>query len=110
MLNCPLLSLIFSALASHLSVIETLTWSNYKKWKRDVKLALSLLDQNICLSEVKPSASNDDIFSKASFDKWERSNILSLMANNKWTISETIFGGISSIENAKNFLRPLAEF
>lgn len=43
------LLLICSAFESQLSVIQTLAWSKYKKWRRDVELALGLKDLDMCL-------------------------------------------------------------
>lgn len=47
-----------TAFASHLSAIEELASSNYKKWKRGIELARRLMDLDMCLLDSKPSASD----------------------------------------------------
>lgn len=46
--------------SSYLSTIETLTGSNYKKYKWDIELVLDLMDLDMCLLKGKPTVSNDD--------------------------------------------------
>lgn len=53
-----------TAFASHLSAIEELASSNYKKWKRGIELARRLMDLDMCLLDSKPSASDGDLFTK----------------------------------------------
>lgn len=96
------------AFASHLSTIKTLTGSKYKKWRRDIELALGFMDLDMCLLEANPSVSDgDDVITKAVLDKWKRSNRFSRMFIRK-TISENNFGGIPSSDNVKYFLGPFA--
>ncbi|GMY38171.1 hypothetical protein FCV25MIE_33415, partial [Fagus crenata] len=38
------------------SVIETLTGNNYKRWKEDVEMALTMMDIDIVMREPKPPA------------------------------------------------------
>lgn len=66
------------------------------------------MDLEMCLLEGKPIVSNDDVLagSKAKVEKWERSSSLSMMII-KSIISETIYGGFPSCDNAKIFLRLL---
>lgn len=90
MLSCvPLIC--FNLFVSHLSDIETLTTLNYKKWIRDIELALGFMDLDMRLLEAQTTVSDDGIFTKLSA-KCKRSNILCLMVI-KWTSLETIYGG-----------------
>lgn len=80
------------AFSSHLSAIETLTPSNYNKWRRDIELSLGLhhgLGLDMCLQEDKPKVLDDDNLTgtKSRLEKWEISNRLSLIII-KRTISE----------------------
>lgn len=55
-----------------------MTKSNYKKWKREIKLALGLKDLDMCLLEDKSTVSYVGS-SRSRFEKWERSNCLNTM-------------------------------
>lgn len=52
------------------------------------------------------SISDNDVFTKSRLDKWERSNRLSFTVI-KLIISETLFCGIPSSDNMKNFLEAI---
>lgn len=88
-----LLPLICLNLCESFVYIESLTGSNYKKWRSDIELALDLMDLDMCVLAAKPSVFDGGILLTDLIN--ERSNRLSLMAI-KHTISETIFCEISS--------------
>lgn len=89
-LNYDIASLVISSLWEPFFVIETLTRSNYKEERRDIKLAFDLKDLDMCYWRL--SFLHLLMIFLAGVDKWERSNNLSLTVM-KRTISKTIFGG-----------------
>lgn len=54
----PLTPLVCYILSKPL--FETLTRSNYKKWRRRIELDLALTDLDMCVLEGKPTVSVDD--------------------------------------------------
>ena len=90
---------------SAINSIEPLSGNNFKKWKRDLEIVLGLLDINLALKEEKLAAltSTSTREQKLRHEKWENSNTLCLLIMEK-TITEAIFGGIPTSENAKEFL------
>jgi hypothetical protein len=87
------------------SVIETLTGNNYKRWKEDVEMALTMMDIDIVMREPKPPAltAGSSASLKAHFERWDRANRLSLMMM-KRSISEALIGALPKTDNAKEFL------
>ncbi len=65
----------------HAFVIETLTRNNYKRWKEDVEMALTMMDIDIVMREPKsPTLTAGSSASlKAHFKRWDRANRLSLI-------------------------------
>lgn len=72
---------------------------------RDIELVLGLMDIKLCLLEDKSIVSSDDSSSetKVKLEKWERSNLLSLILV-KRSISNTIRDGMPSCEIVKGSL------
>lgn len=64
----------------------------------------------MCLLKSKCTVTYDDVSTgtKAKVEKWERPNWLSLMVI-KRTISESIYGGIPSSDNAIDFLEAIGQ-
>nr|XP_009804664.1 PREDICTED: uncharacterized protein LOC104249858 [Nicotiana sylvestris] len=92
-------------MTTQLNSIETLTSSNYKKWKQDVKIVLGLMDLDFTLIEQKPAESTTTRTAdeKAKYEKWMKANKLSLMIM-KRSIFYHIKGAIKDNGNAKDFL------
>ncbi|XP_052171530.1 uncharacterized protein LOC127787509 [Diospyros lotus] len=92
------------------STIETLTGTNFKRWKEDIEIQLGLMDLDIALHENEPPKPTvrSSIEEKARYEKWGRANRLSLMIM-KRSISHTLIGAISKTENAKKFFDDIAE-
>ncbi|KAB2604291.1 retrotransposon protein [Pyrus ussuriensis x Pyrus communis] len=90
--------------------IETLTGSNYKKWKEDVEMVLGLMDLDLALREEKPAAITAESTAdhKAKVEKWERTNRMSLMIMRKAMVS-SVKGGVPKQDNAKDFLAAVGE-
>ncbi|XP_020426582.1 uncharacterized protein LOC109950850 [Prunus persica] len=92
---------------SAINSIESLTGSNFKKWKRDLEIVLGLLDHDLALREEKPEVTaNSNAEQKQKLEKWEKSNRICLLVMKK-SMTETICGGITESENAKEFLEAI---
>ncbi|CAN6687490.1 unnamed protein product [Malus baccata var. baccata] len=77
--------------------IETLTGSNFKKWKEDVHIVLGLMDLDLSTADEK-----------LKFEKWDRANRMSLMIMTK-AMAQPVKGGIPKLDNAKDFLAGVGE-
>ena len=99
-----------NATSMNFSSIETLTGTNYKKWKQDVEIFLGLMDIDSAIRVEAPAAltevSTDE--EKKAFNKWHRDNRMSLLVM-KRAMTETVRGGIPISENAKEFLDSVGE-
>ncbi|XP_042432876.1 uncharacterized protein LOC122019481 [Zingiber officinale] len=84
--------------------------SNFKKWNEQIRLILGVMDLDYALRVNKPTplsnTSTQD--EKSAYEKWERSNRLSLIIM-KGSISSDIRGGVPNSENAKDFLDSVEE-
>ncbi|CAL8132315.1 unnamed protein product [Prunus armeniaca] len=92
---------------SAINSTESLTGSNFKKWKRDLEIVLGLLDHDLALREEKPEVtSNSNAEQKQKLERWEKSNRICLLVMRK-SMTKTICGGITESENAKDFLEAI---
>ncbi|KAK1415826.1 hypothetical protein QVD17_31614 [Tagetes erecta] len=85
--------------------IESLTGANFASWRDNLKLTLGMLDLDYALRYDSPNALNEKSTTeeKEIFNKWERSNRMSLMVI-KNSISPIIRGAIPDSKNAKTYL------
>ncbi|XP_075106514.1 uncharacterized protein LOC107829157 [Nicotiana tabacum] len=97
-------------MTTQLNFIETLTSSNYKKWKQDVEIVLGLMDLDFAFIEQKPAepTTTSTTDEKAKYEKWMKANKLSLMIM-KRSISDHIKGAIKDNGNAKYFLSAIGQ-
>ncbi|KAG6495758.1 hypothetical protein ZIOFF_043585 [Zingiber officinale] len=95
---------------SQIASIETLTGSNFKKWNEHIRLVLGVMDIDYALRVDKPTplSNTSTQEEKSAYEKWERSNRLSLMIM-KGSISSDIRGDVPDSENAKDFLNSVEE-
>ncbi|CAN6724086.1 unnamed protein product [Malus baccata var. baccata] len=77
--------------------IETLTRSNYNKWKEDVEMVLGLMDLDLALKEEKPTA----ITVESTADHKAKSE--------KKAMASSVKGGVLKQDNAKDFLAAVRE-
>ena len=84
-----------SAISSNLNCIPVLNGSNFLKWKEHVNIVFGCMDLDYALRVDEPPKPNE--FSttnqKANYEKWERSNRMSLMIM-KHSISNFIRGAM----------------
>ncbi|CAA2995893.1 Hypothetical predicted protein [Olea europaea subsp. europaea] len=92
------------------STIETLTGTNFKRWKEDIGIQLGLMDLDIVLrkDEFPKPTEQSSIDEKAKYEKWKRVNCLCLMII-KRSISHNLIGALPEIEKAKKFFDDIAE-
>ncbi|XP_074287030.1 uncharacterized protein LOC141612204 [Silene latifolia] len=95
-----------STVSGNLSNIPVLNGTNFKDWKENMLIVLGCMDLDLairmdCPAPLTDKSSLDD---KRDFEKWERSNRMSLMII-KRGIPEAFRGAVSDdIVNAKEFL------
>ena len=99
-----------SSISANLNNIPTLTGSNFAKWKEHVSIVLGCMDLDYALRVDEPAKLTDNSTTeeKSIYEKWERSNRMSLMII-KHSISDTIRGAMPKEENAKKFLSQIAD-
>ncbi|XP_050113886.1 uncharacterized protein LOC126592203 [Malus sylvestris] len=92
------------------NTVQTLSGTNYKKWKQDLEICLGLMDLDIATREnPSPEPAKDDTANvKARYEKWQKANRISLLVI-KRSMSDTIRGGIPESESAKEFLASIDE-
>ncbi|RVW74586.1 hypothetical protein CK203_050908 [Vitis vinifera] len=84
-----------TAITGYLSGIEQLSGANFKKWKEQIGIVLGCMDLDYALREPTPTKPTSESTNeqKALYEKWERSNRMSLMIM-KGSITPAIRGAI----------------
>ncbi|KAG8489197.1 hypothetical protein CXB51_017253 [Gossypium anomalum] len=95
-----------ATISANINTIPMLNGTNFKEWKRHLLIVLSCIDIDLALREERPAPltaeSTPDI--KRDFERWDRSNRMSLMIM-KHSIPEAFRGTESEeITQAKGFL------
>ncbi|KAK3019178.1 hypothetical protein RJ639_004727 [Escallonia herrerae] len=101
---------IFAAITGYLSSIESLSGTNFRKWKEQISIILEVMDLDYALRVDAPAAltAESSTEQKAAYEKWERSNRISLMIM-KGSITTVIRGAIPDSDNAKLYLAHIEE-
>ena len=100
---------LFTAVATvsaNLNSVPVLNGSNFKDWKENILIVLGCMDLDLSLRMDKPASLTDasSLDDKRNYEKWDRSNRLSLMII-KRGIPEAFRGAVSDeITDAKVFL------
>ena len=99
-----------TAITSYLSGIEELSGANFKKWKEQIGILLGCMDLDYALREPTPTmpTSESTNVQKALYEKWERSNRMSLMIM-KGSITPAIHGAIPDSDNAMSYIKSVEE-
>ena len=94
-----------SSISANVNNIPMLYCTNFKKWKEHVIIVLGCIDLDYALREDHPEnlTSASTIEQRATMEKWEPSNRMSLMVM-KQSILEAIRGAILEETQAKTFL------
>ncbi|XP_026409833.1 uncharacterized protein LOC113304928 [Papaver somniferum] len=92
------------------SRIPILNGDNYKEWKEKILLYLGCMDLDLAIREDEPPIviATGTHAEKAAYERWERSNRLSLMLI-KSHIHKSIKGSIPERHNVKDYLQAIEE-
>lgn len=98
-------------ITANMNSIPVLNGTNFKSWKENVLLVLGCMDLDYAIRKEQPASLTDESSNtdKLNFEKWERSNRLSLMMI-KRSIPEAFRGGMSDDSDevsVKDFLDEL---
>ncbi|KAK2981437.1 hypothetical protein RJ640_004051 [Escallonia rubra] len=107
---CYYLAYSPAAITGYLSSIESLSGTNFRKWKEQISIILGVMDLDYALRVDAPVAltAESSTEQKAAYEKWERSNRISLMIM-KGSITTAIRGAIPDSDNAKLYLAHIEE-
>ncbi|KAK2992639.1 hypothetical protein RJ640_023949 [Escallonia rubra] len=99
-----------AAITDYLSSIESLSGTNFRKWKEQISIILGVMDLDYALRVDSPAAltAESSTEQKAAYEKWERFNRISLMIM-KGSIMTAIRGAIPDSDNAKLYLAHIEE-
>ena len=99
-----------SSVVSQMTKIETLTGSNFKRWKEDVEIALGLMDIDLPLRNPEPPVitTTSTRLEKDKAEKWESNNRMCLKIMQR-AMTETVRGGIPICDSAADFLKAIEE-
>ncbi|XP_047335925.1 uncharacterized protein LOC124939497 [Impatiens glandulifera] len=101
-----------ATVSANANSIPILNGSNFKDWKESILIVLGCMDIDFSFRMDEPTPTTDDSNShdKRIYEKWERSNRLSLMII-KRGIPEAFRGAVSDeITNAKDFLAKIEKY
>lgn len=90
--------------------VPILSGDNYADWKDQILLTLGCMDLDLVLRETEPNTLTDKSTTeeKATFDRWQRSNRLSLMLI-KTYISKSISGSVLECDKVKDYMKSIEE-
>ncbi|KAK3032597.1 hypothetical protein RJ639_037361 [Escallonia herrerae] len=99
-----------TVIIGYFSSIESLSGTNFRKWKEQISIILGIMDLDYALRVDTPAAltAESSTEQKAAYEKWERSNRISLMIM-KDSITTAIRGAIPDSDNAKLYLAHIEE-
>ncbi|KAM2147950.1 hypothetical protein ACFX1Q_004634 [Malus domestica] len=95
---------------SVVNTVQTLSGTNYKKWKQDLDICLGLMDLDVAIREDSPPepAADATVDVKAKYERWLKANRITLLVIKK-SMSDTVRGGIPDSKNAKEYLASIHE-
>ncbi|KAK2995720.1 hypothetical protein RJ640_012444 [Escallonia rubra] len=107
---CYYLAYSPAAITGYLSSIKSLSGTNFRKWKEQISIILGVmnLDYALRVDAPAPLTAESSTEQKAAYEKWERSNRISLMIM-KSSITTAIRGAIPDSDNAKLYLAHIEE-
>ncbi|XP_062104312.1 uncharacterized protein LOC133815491 [Humulus lupulus] len=100
-----------ASISTNINSIPMLNGTNFNDWKRNLHIVLGCMDLDHALRDEQPApltkeSTRDE---KTDFERWDRSNCMSLMIM-KHNIPEAFWGTESEgINKAKNFLEQIEE-
>ncbi|XP_070050294.1 uncharacterized protein [Nicotiana tomentosiformis] len=98
----------FTAIFNENARIPMLSGDNYAEWKEKVLLALGCSDLDLALHVEEPPIPTESstLEAKANYERWERSNRLSLMLT-KAHIRQSIKGSIPNSDKVKAYMKAI---
>jgi len=101
---------LVAGLSAALNGIPVLNGTNFKNWKERVMIVLGCLDLDHALRLDRPANLTDSssTVERLAFEKWERSNRMSVMIMQN-SIPEPLSGGILEGIDAKGFLKQISD-
>ncbi|XP_028075147.1 uncharacterized protein LOC114277453 [Camellia sinensis] len=107
-IGASLLLISTSVLSNESSRIPFLNGDNFSNWNDKILLTLGCMELDLALRVDEPPEPTDESSAaeKSAYDKWERSNRLSLMLI-KSHISQSIRGSIPPSNKVKNYMRAI---
>ncbi|GAV80105.1 UBN2_2 domain-containing protein [Cephalotus follicularis] len=99
-----------SVISGYLAGVEPLNGTNFLTWKEQIGIVLGVMDLDHALRIDTPAAitAQSTIEQRAPYEKWERSNHMSLLIM-KSSISVAIRGAIPDSNDAKTYLASVEE-
>ncbi|XP_062085614.1 uncharacterized protein LOC133791711 [Humulus lupulus] len=100
-----------ASISTNINSIPMLNGTNFKDWKRNLLIVLGCMDLDHALrdEQLAPLTKESTRDEKMDFERWDRSNRMSLMIM-KHSIPEAFWGTESEgITKAKNFLEQIEE-
>ncbi|XP_062113552.1 uncharacterized protein LOC133824621 [Humulus lupulus] len=93
---------------ANMNSIPVLNYTNFKSWKEKILLVLNCMNLDYALrkEQLASPTEKSSADEKANFEKWERSNRLSLMML-MHNIPEAFRGGMSDEVSVKDFLKEI---
>ncbi|XP_048439691.1 uncharacterized protein LOC125477004 [Pyrus x bretschneideri] len=73
------------------NTVQTLSGTNYKKWKQDLEICLGLMDLDMATREDSPPepATDATVDVKSNYEKWQKANRIALLVIKK-SMSDTV--------------------
>ncbi|KAH7855913.1 hypothetical protein Vadar_030537 [Vaccinium darrowii] len=97
-------------MSSESSRVPFLSGDNFSEWKDKVLLALGCMDLDLAMREDEPTKPTNESSTavKVAYERWERSNRLSLMLI-KSHVSASIRNSIPSCDKVKDYMKAIEE-
>ncbi|CAL9006938.1 unnamed protein product, partial [Prunus brigantina] len=92
------------------NTIETLTGSNYLKWKQDLEISLGFLDYDFVLKEDPPQepATDASTETKTKFAKWNKANKMAILIMQR-AMASSVKGSVPKSDIAKKYYESIAQ-
>ncbi|CAL8121719.1 unnamed protein product [Prunus armeniaca] len=102
---CLKIPIVLNTPSINFSQIETLTGSNFKRWKFDLDIALGMSNIDYAITQDEPTkpVTNSRVEVKMVHEAWRMVNKVCLLVMKK-TMKEALFGGVPKTNSAKQFM------
>ncbi|CAL9020349.1 unnamed protein product [Prunus brigantina] len=92
------------------NTIETLTGSNYLRWKQDLEISLGFLDYDFVLKEDPPQepAADASAETKTKFARWNKANKMAILIMQR-AMASSVKGSVAKSDIAKKYFESIAQ-